>query len=416
MLRSSFESGAGLPVARRVLCAVCPVLAMMILCFWNLFSFAQTSPVGDDLRTYLQRAEDALKEKNLPLAAEQFRAVLKLDPHNAEALANLGVLAYSQGNCADAEQDLRSALKAQPSLVNAEGLLAVCERRTGNPNAEADLVDAFAKLADPKLRIQVGMQLADDYYQNGDMDRTLPVLHKLIDIAPDNVDILFFAQRIYSELADDTLNKLALVAPDSARMQQLIAERLINAGDLLGAIDHYRKALAIAPRLPGVHFELAEAILEQSNEFNAWKAAREQLDEAVKADGDSPQIECAYGRIAKLQGDTDAVMEHYSRADQMDPGNAQAQLGLGAAFADQGKPKQALGFLQRAVKSDPMNADAHYRLARVDQALHLDEAAQKEIRLYKEIRQADDRMAALYREMSLRPLVKDAPVAAETKP
>ena len=39
------------------------------------------------------------------------------------------------------------------------------------------------------------------------------------------------AQRLYSELADDTLNKLAVVAPGSARMQQVIAERLVNGGD-----------------------------------------------------------------------------------------------------------------------------------------------------------------------------------------
>ena len=47
-------------------------------------------------------------------------------------------------------------------------------------------------------------------------------------------------------------------------MQQVIAERLINEGDLKGATEHYRKALEIDPRVPGVHYELAEAILESA--------------------------------------------------------------------------------------------------------------------------------------------------------
>src|SRR6202021_3290916 len=90
------------------------------------------------------------------------------------------------------------------------------------------------------------------------------VLHTLLDLNPDNVDILFFVQRVYSELADNTLNKLAVLDPGSARMEQLIAERLINAGDLKDATEHYRKALQINPRLPGMHFELAEALMEWS--------------------------------------------------------------------------------------------------------------------------------------------------------
>jgi predicted Zn-dependent protease len=92
------------------------------------------------------------------------------------------------------------------------------------------------------------------------------------------------AQRVYSDLADDTLNKLAILAPRSARMQQVIAERLINAGDLQGATAHYRKALEIDPRLPGVHYELAEAILELSpNDPQAQAAAEKELESAVKS-------------------------------------------------------------------------------------------------------------------------------------
>lgn len=397
-------------------------MSRMLLCLPLILAFAAPLPIvaqahapGGELAGDLQRGQAALKANDQAAAAEDFRAALKIDPANAEAHANLGAIAFFQGDCSGAMRDLRSALSSAPSLENAQGLIAICEKRTGEPHARTDLESAFGKLQDPKILVQVGVELADLYYRNGDLDHTLPVLHELVDLEPDNVDLLFFAQRIYSEMADDTMNKLALLAPDSARMQQLIAERLINGGDLAGAIQHYRKALAEDPRLPGMHFELAEAILEGSNQRDMQTDALAELQAAVKSEGDNSQIESTYGRIAALQGKLDEAQTHYRRALEMDPGNGQAQLGLGKTLADQNKPEEALKYLRMAVDSDPMNAAAHYRLARVCGALHLSEEAQKQMKLFEEIRAAKDRMAQLYREMNRRP-EPDDDVPAEGQP
>jgi tetratricopeptide (TPR) repeat protein len=376
---------------------------------------AQTGAGSAELKTDIERGQAALKANNQALAAEQFRAALKLDPGNVEAHANLGAMAFLQGDCSGAERELRSALEAAPTLMKAQALIAICEKRTGSHSAQADLQSAFAKLKYPQLRVQVGVELADLYYQNGDLDHTLTMVHTLVDLDPDNVDLLFFAQRIYSEMADDTMNKFALLAPDSARMQQLIAERLINAGDLKGAIEHYRKALAADPRLPGMHFELAEAILESSNQPAEQVEALKELDAAVSSEGDNSRIECAYGRIAALQGKFDEALMHYQRAYKMDPNSGQAQFGMGKTLADQNKPDEALKYLRMAVQTDPMNASAHYRLTRVCRALHLDDEAKKEMKLFQEVRQAKDRLAQLYREMDRRPEPEDD-VPAEQQP
>ena len=397
-----------------------PVFPVLFTSLLGVFLFqphsrAQTGAAGGALKENLQRGEVALKANDQDAAADAFRAALAIDPKNVEASANLGAIAFFHGDCSSAMRNLRSALVVSPDLVNAQALIAMCERRMGDPAARTDLEGAFAKLKDPKLRVQVGVELADVYYQNGDLDRTLPVVHELVELAPDNADILFFAQRIYTEAADGTMNKLALIAPDSARMQQLIAERLINAGDLNGAIEHYRKALAADPRLPGMHFELAEAMLEGSNQAAAQIEALKELDAAVSSEGNNSRIECAYGRIAALQSKFDDALTHYQRAYKMDPSSGEAQLGMGKTLADQNQPEEALKFLRMAVQTDPMNASAHYRLARVCHDLHLDEEAQKETKLFQEIRQAKDRVAQLYREMNRRPEPEED-VPAEQQP
>ncbi len=211
-------------------------IVCLLLLLPPLATAQEAKPSSAEIQSRLAQAQSALKANQPAVAATQFRQILALDPSNVEAHANLGVIAFVQGNCADAEPELDRPLQLAPDLIKAQALLAICEKRMGQLQAQGSLQSSFAKLDDAKLRAQVGVELADLYYQRGDMEKTATVVHQLLDIEPDNVDILFFAQRVYSELADQTLNKLAVLAPDSARMQQLIAERLVNAGDIQGAI------------------------------------------------------------------------------------------------------------------------------------------------------------------------------------
>lgn len=321
------------------------------------------------------------------------------------------VIAFFNHDCIDAEPHFRAALRVQPALTKMQALLAVCEKQLDEPSAQKDMEIAFDRVKDPKLRTQLGIELANLYYQQGDLDHTAVVLRTLLEINPNNVDVLFFAQRIYSELADQTLNKLALLAPGSARMEQLIAERLINAGDLKDATAHYRKALQLDPHLPGMHFELAEALMEASPNDSATQGeALDELNAAIKTDGDSAKIECELGRIAQLQSQPANALRHFQRAYKMDPNSSDAEIGMAAVLEFQGSYQQSAEYLRRVVASDPLNAQAHYRLSRIDRKLHLDDEAQRELKLFLDVRAAREKVKHLYREMSSRTAAQsDAP-------
>lgn len=378
---------------------------------------SQADSKSSELAADLQRAQAALKANDQVAAAQEFRAVLKLDSSNVEAHANLGVIAFFHGDYPSAEKNLRTALETAPSLIKVQALLAICEKRLGEPTARADLAGAFAKLEDAKLRTQVGIELADVYYQQGDLGQTASVLNTLSISNPDNVDILFFEQRVYSELASSALDKLALLSPDSARMEQLIAERLINAGDIKGAILHYRKALQISPKLAGVHFELAESLMEESpNSPDAQREATLELHTAVTVDGDSSKAECELGRIAMLQSDFKAALAHYQHAIELSPGDPQAQIGLSKLLKQQDKPEEAAKYLRMAIATDPLNAEAHYRLSQVDRQLHLEEEQKKELKLFLEIRATKDRIKLLYQQMNPRTAVESDVVAPDGAP
>src|SRR5450631_815131 len=145
-------------------------------------SAAQTAgPNAAQIRAHTQQAQAALVAKDLETAKKEFRVVLALNSQNVEAHFKLGVIAFSQGDLQGASEHLHKALAIRPSLTQAQALLGICERRLGNPSAQHLLESSFAKLTDPKMRVQVGKELIGMYYQQGDSERAVPVVQKLVD-------------------------------------------------------------------------------------------------------------------------------------------------------------------------------------------------------------------------------------------
>jgi tetratricopeptide (TPR) repeat protein len=352
-----------------------------------------------------KRGLAALKAGAPATATNDFLKVLALDPKNAEAYADLGVVAFLQRNYSQASGYLSRALAIDPSLVRTQALLGICAMKLGDSSAPTLLQRSFSKLQDRSLRTQVGVALAGLYYREGALGRAASVARILVDLNPDNLNVLFVAQRIYNDLAYATMNKLAVLAPGSAQMQEVIADRLVNAGDLQDAIKHYRKALAIDPDLAGVHFELGEAILQLSpSNTQNQAAAQQEFETAERTEGDTAAIECKLGDIALRQSNLTAAYAHYDRALRMDPGSAQANLGLGKVLMMRGKLRQAITYLKRAARIDPLNTDAHYQLGEAYERLKLPEEAKKEFQLFQDIKRTKDRVKALYNEMSGRPM------------
>jgi Tfp pilus assembly protein PilF len=359
-------------------------------------------PPVAQVRNHFERAQAALRANDSAAAEKEFRDVLALDHKNPGAHAGIGVIEMGRGNCQAASKEFHSALAVQPSFSRGLALLGICEKRLGAPSARSSLQNAFEKLTEKPLRVQVGMELAGLYEQQGDMEATASLMRQLVQLAPENPDVLFAAQRIYSDLAEETLNKLAVVAPGSARMQQAIAEKLINAGDLKGAIAHYRKALQIDPRTPGVHFELGEAILEATPSDAAQAEAQKELETAIAMDGDTSLTECALAEISSWRSEPDRALAHYQRAYQLNPNEVQAQMGMAQLLMEK-KPQEAIKYLRMAVQADPLNGQAHYRLASAYQRFGMKERAQVEWQLSQEISKTKAQVEALYHEMNRRP-------------
>src|SRR5207245_2754783 len=194
--------------------------------------------------------------------------------------------------------ELSAAVRQRPGLWELQALLGMCQRRAGRmAEARKNLEQAFPKLQEVKLRIQAGMELIDLYFGSGDLDQAAGVVSTLKQLDPANTEILYTAQRIYSSLADESMLTVAMTAPGSPRMHQLMGHEMARQGNMAGAIAHYREALKLDPQLPGLHFELAE-MLNTSSDGSGAAEAENEYKAALAANPFDATAECRLGEIA----------------------------------------------------------------------------------------------------------------------
>lgn len=62
-------------------------------------------------------------------------------------------------------------------------------------------------------------------------------------VDPTNLDVLYAAYRVHSQLAAQAIDSLAGVSPDSVQLHRALAERLVSQGQLVAATAKYEKAL-----------------------------------------------------------------------------------------------------------------------------------------------------------------------------
>ena len=152
-------------------------------------TIAFSANLPPDPSLYTRAGNLFLVEKSYARALDQFRASLRLDPRNADALAGAGHAAYENGDYKGAERYLERASRAAPENQNtsellalvravlslnpeeaglsaearaaraeqdfevAEARLATCPMPAGsNPNAPLNLLAEQAKTLGPKLR------------------------------------------------------------------------------------------------------------------------------------------------------------------------------------------------------------------------------------------------------------------------
>jgi tetratricopeptide (TPR) repeat protein len=378
------------------------VLLWVVLFVALQLSFSQsTSSRQQQIEAHNHQAAEYLHQSRPDLAIPEFRAIVALDPNNVDAHGNLGAVLYFRGSYADAIPELRAALKLRPSLWKIQALLGIAEKRTGDISAARDdLENAFPNVTDEKIRVDTGMELIEIYSGTGDLDKAAAVVTVLRKQEPEDEALLYTAYRIYSDLANESLLSLTVVAPNSARMHQAMAHELAKQGHTAESIENYRAALKINPQLPGLHFELAEMLRTVSTP-QAHEEAESEYKAALEANPFDEQSEIRLGDIAAQKNDLKEAFDRYTRAVQLQPGDPEASIGLAKVLMAMDQPQKAEPLLVHAIALDPTSAVAHFRLGTVYREMGRPADAKHEIEEYQKYKEMKEKLQEIYHEMRL---------------
>ncbi len=391
-----------------------PLLAQPLLAQPLLAQTGATDPAAQ-LAALNRELQQDLQQQQPDRAIPVLRKIIALEPNDVDALGNLGVLLYFQGQYPEAATRLRSALQLQPGLYKIQALLGIAEERMGNlDGARTDLKTAFRHLQDKKIQIEAGLALIEDDTAEGKLDQAASAAAELQSAAPDDPYILSVVYQVYSRLMDQTLLSMVVVAPDSAEMQIMMAHELVRQGDNPAAIAEYQKALRLNPKLPGAHYELAELLRLSSNPKLQAQAGPEYKAALAVNQYDEGSWR-GLGEVEASNENWKAAEQDFKRALALQPSDGEAQTDMAKMLTYMKHPHQAMALLQEAVKEDPTNIVAHYRLSMLYRQAGQPAAAKQEMAAFLHYKALQDQFSKVFRQIRVQSVGPDSSDGAPQK-
>jgi len=192
-----------------------------------------------------------LKDK-LTEAVAEFRKAEELDPQLADVHYTLGVTLWQQGEFAPAADELQAAINAKPDYAEAFYTLGTVLKQQG-------------KLPQAAGALRQAIRLQPDFA--GAHTTLAAVLRQLGDNEGAAVE-----SKVGTEIGKQKTNQqAALFATNSGK-------RLLNAGDLEGAISQFQAAIRSLPGYAPAHFQLGLALQRKGDKAESareFQKARE---------------------------------------------------------------------------------------------------------------------------------------------
>ena len=283
---------------------------------------------------------------------ERFHEAERWDPKTPGLMRNIGLAALKTNDQVEAARALKVAVEIDPTDRLARARLAMALFNAG-------------QFADAALQFP---ELHDDAYS--DPGLAYAWAYSLVRIKN-------------PKTAGEVLGRLSAL--------QLPTDMLVSVGDLYALIedyDHaiasYRKALQLAPSMPGPHFKIGASLLRMSKPDAAIPELKAELQ--LAPDNTEASYNLAYALLETSQKDEGLAL--LRKVVETNPDYSEAQYLLGKTLVTEQKFEEAVPHLETAVRLTPASAFAHYQL----------QAAYRKVG-----RTADaDREAAIYRDLKAR--------------
>jgi len=208
----------------------------------------------------------------------------------------------------------------------------------------------------------------------GQFQSAYEVLRNARELAPSDLDVLYYLERLCNVLSQQEFRRLLEKAPDSFRTHQVLAESYLSRDERGNAENEYQSAL--------------------------------------KANPESAEILDALGDLMRAEYRFDAALDYYERARKLAPRDFPSAYGAANCYLFQHNTQQAIESLQLALAIDPHSAvshlalgDAWLRVGRTEAGITELKAA---LRLAPNLRQAYTLLSQAYQRLGMAREAKEA--------
>jgi tetratricopeptide (TPR) repeat protein len=272
------------------------------------------------------------------------------------SLTEEGMTAFNEGRYSLALVKLTEAAK-NPRDKQAHHFLALAQAATGEC---ATALPALSSMeADERL---AGIAAVKCYSAAGAEAKAFDLLDKLAARWPNDADVLYLKAKLHMKAFNDATFAMFQRTPASYRVHELSAEIFEVESRYDEALAEYRKAIAINPSAPDLHFRLGRAILLAAHNPDSLAKAAVAFREELKLNPEDGACEFQLGQIAQVEGAKADAKAHFEAAVRLAPQFVQALIALGKIEILDKRYDRALSLLNKAVALQPGNETAHYAL------------------------------------------------------
>jgi cellulose synthase operon protein C len=321
-------------------------------------------------------------------AAQQAKAVLAVNPKNADAYALLAGVAQHNGNNAEALEDMQHAIALEPNKAAFHSALALLQ--ASSPNTQQDAAQELQKAIslDPKDATP-RILLAGLLNKKGDVAGAKQQLEAAIAAAPQNIQARSALATVYiqaneKDKAEQTLIQGVEANTDDVNPSTLLASFYAQNGGVDRAVSAFADLHSKHPKSFGVQLTYARLLYDKKD----FVKATEIVSELSKKDPQNADVETLNARLLLNTGKTDDAFTLLKKAAKENPESVQTQILLADVAATKGDAATSESAYRAVNKLDPANVRAATGLA--DIAVHkndpsmLQDVAERTIKLHPE--------------------------------
>jgi len=385
-------------------------------------------------------------QRQFPLAESEFRGSLRIDPANSDANYNLGALLMMKGAASEAiphfehvrpmtvaarfnliRAYLLSHRTADALRVSAElseqskndvqvhfslGVLLATEKQYKAAQSELEKADALQ----PET-FEILYNLGQDLLRSGDYPKAEFTLNRALKLKPDSPETLQLVAQVYSNEsrpldALDLLMRAHKLAPNNTDVIFLMAQVSMSQNYFEDAIPLLETGVQIAPKRADLLAALGESyfmagkaekaieafkkLVEVENSARSFAFlglsfrnlgrfddAKEYFEKGVKLDPQNSLCLFNLGFIAERQGDATRAEEMFQQTIRTNPNFPDALLELANLRTAARRLPEAVDLLRRYVRVSHDPATGYYKLAMAERSLHQNEAADRDLSVFK---------------------------------